>query len=309
MHRIVMIGAAALCALAAACKDTSAPATVAAPHSPVYAAGGGNQLTPTGWNLGTRADSGVARERYRLDYHNGPMWGTPNVYVIYYGTYDQATNDILAAFITNVGGSPYYMINSKYVDGDGNKPSGAVIYGGATLDSYSHGPTLSDADITAIVTRTVETGSMPLDPNGIFLVVASPDIATTSGLDSSYCAFHRNTIYNGTKMRYAFIGGPARSPIRCAPQLLGPNGTLGADAAVSLIAAEIANILTDPDFNGWYDRLGLEMADKCAWNFGTTYKAPNGALANVHLGTRDYLVQQLWLPSKNGGSCALSVSP
>jgi hypothetical protein len=51
------------------------------------------------------------------------------------------------------------------------------------------------------------------------------------------------------------------------------------------------------------------MADKCAWNFGTTYKAPNGALANVHLGTRDYLVQQLWLPSKNGGSCALSVSP
>jgi hypothetical protein len=73
------------------------------------------------------------------------------------------------------------------------------------------------------------------------------------------------------------------------------------------MSAELFDVVTDPSFGAWYDRLGLEGGDKCAWTFGTTYKAPNGSLANMRLGTRHYLLQQLWLPSKNGGgNCTLT---
>ena len=56
------------------------------------------------------------------------------------------------------------------------------------------------------------------------------------------------------------------------------------------------NTILDPEFTGWYDKFLLEPADKCAWNFGTTYTTTNGARANVSLGGRDYLLQQLWVP-------------
>ena len=58
------------------------------------------------------------------------------------------------------------------------------------------------------------------------------------------------------------------------------------------------------DLNAWYDTRGYENADKCAWTFGTTYTA-NGALANMKLGTRDFLIQQNWV-NLSGGYCAKS---
>ena len=126
------------------------------------------------------------------------------------------------------------------------------------------------------------------------------------GLDSEYCAYHDWIEFNGTAARIGFIGSPRRSPAQCAPQAAGPNGSYEADAAASLVAAEIFSALTDPYFDAWFDRLGLEGADKCAWDFGQTYKAANGALANIHLGLNDYLLQRFWVPAKNGGYCSMS---
>ena len=54
----------------------------------------------------------------------------------------------------------------------------------------------------------------------------------------------------------------------------------------SIIAHELEEAATDPDLNAWYDRRGDENADKCAWTFGTTYTAANGAIANMNLGAR-----------------------
>ena len=73
----------------------------------------------------------------------------------------------------------------------------------------------------------------------------------------------------------------------------------------SIIAHELEEATTDPDLNAWYDRRGYENADKCAWTFGTTYTAANGAMANMKLGARDYLIQQNWV-NAGGGYCALS---
>jgi hypothetical protein len=185
-------------------------------------------------------------------------------------------------------------------------PNGALIYAGSTADSYSRGPTLTRSDVADIVAEKIEATELPLDGSGIYVVVATPDIHV-EGFVSEYCAFHHSVDYTGTSVEFAFIGGAARSPQRCAPQAVGPNGTLGADAMASLLAAMLANTVTDPNLNAWYDRLGLEIADKCAWTYGATYLAPNGALANIKLGQRHYLLQQLWKPSKKGGACSLSL--
>ena len=45
--------------------------------------------------------------------------------------------------------------------------------------------------------------------------------------------------------------------------------------------------------------------DKCAWSFGSTYTASNGATANVRIGGRDFLLQQNWVNAA-GGYCALA---
>ena len=266
-------------------------------------------ILPTGKGIDVQDDPNPPpRTRFKAEYHGAAvLTGVQNVYLIYYGNWPQTpeTFDVLVNFISNIGYSPYFRIATRYPNALGEAPSGALFFAGAGLDVYSHGPTLSDADIADIVSTQILTSSLAFDPSGIYIILASPDVWASSGMDVTYCAMHGTGVALGATFRYVFVGGPARSPTRCAPQLVGPNGTLGPDAAVSLIAAELFNTVTDPTFGAWYDRLGLEPADKCAWNFGTTYTAANGARANVRLGGRDYLLQQLWVPSKTGGACAL----
>ena len=73
----------------------------------------------------------------------------------------------------------------------------------------------------------------------------------------------------------------------------------------SILSHELEEATTDPDLNAWYDTRGNENADKCAWTFGTTYKASNGSLANVKLGARDFLIQRNWV-NANGGYCSMT---
>ncbi len=65
---------------------------------------------------------------------------------------------------------------------------------------------------------------------------------------------------------------------------------------VNIIAGKLAETVTDPLMNAWYDRSGNGMATKCAWNFGGT-EMTNGATWNVTLGGRHFLVQELWVAS------------
>lgn len=105
-------------------------------------------------------------------------------------------------------------------------------------------------------------------------------------------------------MKFSFVGNPDRCPSACEAQSTGPNGNAGADGMASIIAHELEEAVTDPDLNAWYDGRGAENADKCAWTFGTTFRAPNGAAANMALGSRNYLIQQNWVNS-GSGFCAL----
>ena len=248
-----------------------------------------------------------------ISYHGGPLIlggknGGVNVYVIWYGNWSgNSATSILKDFLNNLGGSPYYNINTTYDDGSMNYVKNAVAFLGSTNDNYSQGTSLSDAQVQAVVSNAISTGGLPPDSNGLYFVLTSADVTESSGFCTQYCGWHTHGTISGWDIKYSFVGNPDRCPSACEAQTTSPNGNAGADGMVSVMAHELEEAVTDPDLNAWYDSRGQENADKCAWTFGTTYRLSNGSMANMKLGTRDYLIQQNWVNS-GSGYCALSYS-
>lgn len=297
---------AGLAALAAACSNTSA-LNPAEPEVTV-AAGGPKTALPTGLQYSTLTHP-AGSERFRLENHGGAiMAGTSAVYVTWYGNWTGNTaTSILMDFLTNLGSSPYFGVVARFPDVTGAAPNSALIYAGAVQVGHPYGTHPSRTDIEAMLSSLVLSNTFLLDPNGIYVVLLSADV-TMDGFATSWCGFHDRTVVSGTKVRYAVIVNPDRAPSVCAPpsDYGTPNGNRGADGMASHLAGLLASTVTDPDATAWYDRNGLELGQKCAWTWGTTYQTPNGARANVKLGQRDYLLPQLWWPTRKGGVCGLA---
>jgi hypothetical protein len=275
-------------------------------HGPdVPADGRGNyirQLPPRA-QAGT---GGAAVQGNGINYHNGPvMRDGVNIYYIWYGNWgqDPTANAILTDFATNVGGSPYFNINTTYGDTVGNVQN-TVHYAGATSDAGSLGTSLSDNNIWTLVTNALSSHALPTDPNGVYFVLTAPYVGETSGFLSQYCGWHTYNVYGSTPIKYSFVGNAAANMAACSIQSTGPNGDAQADAMASVIAHELEEAATDPQLSAWWDVTGAENADKCAWTFGTTYSA-GGAQANMLLGARNYMIQRNWV-NAGGGYCALS---
>jgi hypothetical protein len=256
--------------------------------------------------------AGPRRGSTGITYHGGPLLGTTdvkpvNVYVIWYGNWSgNSATTIIPAFLNSIGGSAYYNINTTYYNGSGVHIQNAVNYSGTTTDNYSQGKALGDGQIQTIVTAAISSNRLPSDANGVYFVLTSADVTETSGFCSSYCGWHTVGTINGADIKYAFVGNPDQCPSGCAAQYPNsPNGNAGADGMISIIAHELEEAATDPDLNAWYDSRGEENADKCAWTFGTVYKASNGSYYNMVLGNKYYLVQRNWVNS-GSGYCALS---
>src|SRR5262249_22479595 len=246
--------------------------------------------------LPTFAQSANQKNQVKTDtkilYHNGPiMTGAPDVYFIWYGTWDDSaanisTQFILTDFLSNLGGSPYFQINAMYPNNIGGGPSGALFYSGAVIDRYSHGLELTAADIADIVADQITTGGLPQDPSGIYVVLASADVSSNS---TGFCApsavaHHGTGQALGSQFSYAFLGNPNRCPSVAAPQFFSngaqlptPNDNLAADAMASTLAQVLSRVITNPTGGAWFDRYGLENAAKCVGEFATTYQTPNGA--------------------------------
>ena len=268
------------------------------------------------------SQKGQVRTDSKMSYHNGPiMTGVPDVYFIWYGTWDNnadntAVQFILTDFLSNVGGSPYFQINAMYPNGIGGAPSGALFYSGAVVDRYSHGLELTASDIAGIVENQIVTGGLPQDPSGIYVVLASADVSSNA---TGFCAPsalppHGTGEAFGLQFQYAFIGNPNRCPIVAAPQFFSggvqlptPNQNMAADAMASTLAQLLSRVITNPTGGAWFDRYGLENAAKCVGQFGPTYTTPNGARANLKLGANDYLIQQNWVLGRKE-HCAMNSS-
>jgi hypothetical protein len=233
--------------------------------------------------------------------HGGPVMGTPTVYLIWYGNWNQgngsdtpAGQTLVRDFLYGVSNSPYFQINSTY-----NGPSGFVSVGAETTDTGSLGTHLSDSSIRTLVTNAITSGKLSLDANGVYFVLTSSNIAKT-GFCSQYCGWHTYTTVQNTTVKYSFVGNANRCLNSCAAQTISPNGNAGVDGMLSVVAHELEEATTDPQLNAWYDSSGAENADKCAWTFGGSGSQtllPSGAYYNMTLPavsttSRNYLIQR-----------------
>ncbi|MDP9112798.1 MAG: EXORDIUM family protein, partial [Acidobacteriota bacterium] len=244
-----------------------------------------------------------------INYNGGPvMNGAVNIYFIWYGdwTQDANANGILTYWAQHIGGSPYMGVNTTYGDTTGSV-SGQVSYVTSTADTGSLGTSLSDSSIGTLVSNALRSNSLPTDSNGVYFVLTAPGVKETSGFLTHYCGWHTYGNINGANIKYAFVGDAAGPSFgSCAVQSSSPNGDAAADAMASVMSHELEESISDPNLNAWYDASGNENADLCAWTFGAaTYAAAGGGVANMKLGTQDFLIQQNWL-NANGGGCALS---
>ncbi len=270
--------------------------------TPGYVTHGNGNAKPGGGGGGGGTTNGI-------NYHGGPViLGTTNVYYIWYGNWAGNTaNSILTTLAQNIGGSPWFNINTSYYNASNVHVTNSVHYLGSVNDNYSHGTALSDSAIQSVVSGAIGTGTgkLPKDTNAVYFVLTSADVNATSGFCTQYCGWHTHGTIQGSDLKYAFIGNPDRCPSACAAQTTSPNGNAGADGMASIISHELSEAVTDPDLNAWYDRSGQENADKCAWTFGTMTTAPNGSKYNLALGGANYLIQRNWV-NASGGFCALA---
>jgi len=286
---------------------------VAHANGPIDANGDGD-LKPSGkgWGEGqafskpdNNAKPGGGGNTNGINYHGGPViLGTTHVYYIWYGNASWPTNSansILTNLAQNIGGSPYFNINTTYYNASNVHVTNAVSYNGSATHSETYGTSLSDNQIEQIVADT-----NPTDSNAVYFVLTGPDVTASSGFCTSYCGWHTHATIGGKDIKYAFVGDAAsQCPSSCTAQSTSPNGDIGADGMASVLSHELEEAVSDPDLNAWYDRRGQENADKCAWTFGTEYTVSNGSKANMRLGSLDYLIQRNWV-NAGGGYCALN---
>lgn len=252
-----------------------------------------------------------------IDYHNGPIIPTPQVYFIWYGNWTGNTAlNILPDFITGLSGSPYFNIDTTYSDNTGQSVANSVSLKMQVFDNYSQGKNLTDQSLQTVITQQLQSGALPNDPNGVYFVLSSTDVdeqGASGGFCVNFCGFHNHFNFGGSDIKFAFVGNidrcqpppPATNPCAAANLGVGPNGNSGADAMANTIAHELNEAVTDPDLNAWFDAAGMEVGDKCNFQFGPEFPAPNGAPADITLGARNFLIQETWLNS-GGGSCAIS---
>jgi hypothetical protein len=243
-----------------------------------------------------------------MTYHGGRLMTAPaHVYLLWYGDWSTSSAPaLLGDLLGGLGGSAYARTNSTFTDRAGHHVTSDITLAGSTKVVAAHGARLSDAGVRRQVASAIAHGTLPSDPDGIYVVATSADVRETSGFGTRYCGWHSHSSLKGVDLKYLFVGDPTLQAQRtCAPPGSStPNGDRGADAMASTVLHEIDETLTDPDLDGWYDRYYNENGDKCAWTYGATYRSATGAPANVDFSGHDFLVQRNWVVSPRQG-CAM----
>jgi len=264
---------------------------------------------------------GAAATDNGIYYHGGPIIYAQKVAAIYWsngtiypggpaaGTAGAGSADgsVVGFFLSHLGGSPYYNINTTYYDGAGTHIQNSVTYtqywASTTNVPLPLVPVL-DAQIQAQVVAGFTSGHLTYDPSALYLVFSDALVNLGGEFGTVYCAYHGDFTWNGNDVKYAAMPHDIDFP-DCTALNGSPNNDPAADAEVNTLAHETEETNTDEDLNAWYDNSGNENGDKCAWNFGATYRTANGATANMNLGGKDFLVQQNWI-NANGGGCRLA---
>jgi len=225
--------------------------------------------------------------RGRLINHGGPVETAPRVFIVFWDFTSDPVGEqaYMTRFLSTVGGSSWLRTVNQY------GASNNLSFGGTFSDSSAIPASPSDAQIQAEAQKAANHFGAGNSLN-VEIVVATPTGHSTPGFGTQFCAYHGdvasdpNVTY--TNMPYVTDAGAA-----CGEDSV--NGGAGTLDGVSIVEGhELAETLTDPLLNAWFDRSGNEIGDKCAFV----------NLSNITTSGGKFAVQPLWSNSAN--NCVLA---
>jgi len=264
-----------------------------------------------------------------LEYHNGPvMRATSTSYAIFWlppTLQDSTATSVSATYISlisryfgDIGGSSLYNVATQYSDSGGSIANSSTL-GGVWVDTSAYpasdcqdsstpGDCMSDTQFQNEVAKAMQANGWNGGLNSLFYVFTSAGEGSCFDSSSSACAFTQYCAYHsyfqsstGQNVIYANMPYTGTALNGCGVSD-SPNNDINADSTINVLSHEQMEAVTDPLLNAWYDGLGNEIGDKCAWTFGTINL--DGNLANAQWRNDFYLVQQEW--SNTDSNCVIS---
>ena len=208
-----------------------------------------------------------------LSYGGGPVLVAPKAYIIYwgYGTYGDTdgVKSLLNAYVKHMGGSSHDNIYDQYYETNGGTTyitNPANQFGGSWVDNRNPVPTHpTDAQVAQEALKGV--AHFGYDANGSY-IVATPHGRSTSGFETSWCAYHSTTYSAGRYVSYTNLPYQPDAGSSCGASIIGaPHDEPAVDEGVTIVEGhEYGESVTDPvPASGWYNNQEGEIGDICAW--------------------------------------------
>ena len=231
--------------------------------------------------------------------------------------YESAINRFLTDVAADSGsGTNVFADATQYSD-----TSGPIAYsssfGGSYVDTSAF-PTngcsdgvdsvcLTDAQLENEIQNVITAQGWPDGQTSLFFILTPSEVgicADASGSECStnvFCAYHSGfTGSDGGPVVYAVE--PYNATLAGCNTGVSPNGD-DADATINTMSHEMNEAITDPWGNAWYtddEPYGSgEIADLCAWNFGTPLGFTSDGAYNQVINGHDYYLQGEWSNSNN----------
>jgi hypothetical protein len=230
-------------------------------------------------------------DKANLTYHGGPTITSAKVVLIFWGpsfsnpaSPDWTYAHTLQAFRDQLGTTPEYNTITQY--------SGIMLsnLGSGTPDWFdaSTPPTnVTDSIVRSHVTAYLSTHTF--NSSTIYTVVLPRTSYASSGTSTScggpslaFCAYHGWFNSGASTVKYIVLPYPSCSGCQVP-------GWTDVQNAEHFLVHEIREAVTDSTGGGWFDSLGNEADDKCAWS------------PTPFIGTGGYAYQYEW--SNLAGAC------
>ena len=278
----------------------------------------------------------IAHAAFTMPYLGGPVLHSSYTHAIFWQpagsmlTFDPGYIALVEQFLTGVAADSrstesIYGISGQYADAHGAAAYDSV-YAGAVVDTDTlpanqcHEPStgpgwsvcLTDAQLSDEIRRVISVDHLPAHGNNIFVLLTpngfgscedeTSQACALGGASGGYCGYHSST---GNGILYAVVPYNAVSG-HCQSGNPRPNSST-ADPALSTVAHEQIETITDPLGDAYIDSSGEEIADRCMTAYGPSRGGTGAGRWNETIDHGHYWLQDVF--ARIGHRCEPRPSP